>query len=142
MQRETSAKRAKWEQTNMLSNKRGCPRRTNVGLDGVSIVPWDWSMEDTCSIKKIPIRDSGSRVSKMGVNPHKIVGIRLVDISKQGLMHKHVGKRAKMQRSKESQVAQSKQGKHNIITQSGERCVSSTPTSQRCVSQAVTSNKP
>ena len=39
MQRDTSAKRAKWEQTNMLSNKRGCPRRTNVGLDGVSIVP-------------------------------------------------------------------------------------------------------
>ena len=34
-------------QTNMLSNKRGCPRRTNVGLDQVSIVPLDWSMDDT-----------------------------------------------------------------------------------------------
>ena len=34
-------------QTNMLSNKRGCPRRANVGLDQVSIVPLDWSMDDT-----------------------------------------------------------------------------------------------
>ena len=34
-------------QTNMLSNKRGCPRRKNVGLDRVSIVPLDWSMNDT-----------------------------------------------------------------------------------------------
>jgi len=42
---------------------------------------------------------------------------------------------------KDKQVAQSKQGKHNIIAQSEERCVSSTPTSQRCVSQAVTSKQ-
>ena len=34
-------------QTGMLSNQRGCPRRTNVGLDWVSIVPLDWSMDDT-----------------------------------------------------------------------------------------------
>ena len=34
-------------QTGMLSNQRGCPRRTNVGLDRVSIVPLDWSMDDT-----------------------------------------------------------------------------------------------
>ena len=34
-------------QTSMLSNKRVCPRRTNVGLDQVSIVPLDWSMNDT-----------------------------------------------------------------------------------------------
>ena len=47
----------------------------------------------------------------MGVNPHKIVGIRLDDISKQGLMHKHVGKRAKMQRSKESQTGGTKQAR-------------------------------
>ena len=33
-------------QTSMLSNKRGCPRRTNVGLDQVSIIPLDWSMND------------------------------------------------------------------------------------------------
>ena len=50
-----------------------------------------------------------------------------------------------MQRCKEAKkakwVAQSKQGKHNIIAQSGERCASSTPTSQRCVSQAVTSKQ-
>ena len=31
----------------MLSNKKGCPRKTNVGLDQVSLVPLDWSMEDT-----------------------------------------------------------------------------------------------
>jgi len=45
---------------------------------------------------KIPKRDSGSRVSKTGVNPHEIVGIRLDDTSKQGLMHENSGKRAKM----------------------------------------------
>ena len=40
------AKHMKW-QTSMLSNKRGCPRRKNVGLDWMSIVPLDWSMDDT-----------------------------------------------------------------------------------------------
>ena len=40
----------------------------------------------------------GSRVSKTGVNLYEIVGIRLNDTSKQGLMHEHVGKLAKMQR--------------------------------------------
>ena len=30
----------------MLSNKRGCPRWINVGLDRVSIIPLDWSMDD------------------------------------------------------------------------------------------------
>ena len=48
-----------------------------------------------------------------------------------------------MQRCKETKrakwVAQSKQGKHNIIAWSGGRYASSTPTSQRCVSEAVTS---
>ena len=39
---------------------------------------------------------------------------------------------------KAKRVAQSKQGKHNIIARSRKRCVSSTPTSQRCVSQAIT----
>ena len=41
------SKGAKWGQTNMLSNKRWCPRRTIVGLDRVSIIPLDWSMDDT-----------------------------------------------------------------------------------------------
>ena len=51
-------KRAKWGQTkhaehmkgktSMLSHKRGCPRRINVGLDQVSTVPLDWSMDNTC----------------------------------------------------------------------------------------------
>ena len=31
----------------MLSNKMGCPRRTNIGLDQVSVVPLDWSMDKT-----------------------------------------------------------------------------------------------
>ena len=30
----------------MLSNKRGFPRRTNVGLDRVYIIALDWSMDD------------------------------------------------------------------------------------------------
>ena len=58
---------------------------------------------------KIPIRDSGSRVSKIGVNLYEIVGIRLDDTSKQGLMHEYVGKHAKMQRSKKSQTSGTKQ---------------------------------
>ena len=32
--------------TSMSLDKKGCPRRTNVGLDQVSIVPVDWSMDD------------------------------------------------------------------------------------------------
>ena len=60
---------------------------------------------------KIPIRDSRTRVSKTSVNPHKIVGIRLDDTSKQGPMHKHVGTSAKMQRSKESQMGVTKQAR-------------------------------
>ena len=39
-------------QINSLSNKWGFPKRTNVGLDRVSIVPLDWSMDDTHAIKK------------------------------------------------------------------------------------------
>ena len=38
-------------------------------------------------------------------------------------------------------VAQSKQGKHINIAQSGGRYVSSTPTPQRCISQVVTSKQ-
>jgi len=52
MQRDTLAKRVKRGQTNMLSNKRGCPRRKNANLYRASIVPLDWSMEDTLTIKK------------------------------------------------------------------------------------------
>ena len=61
------------------------------------------------SSSKIPKWDSGSRVSKMGVNPHEIVRIRLDDTSKQGLMHELVGKCAKMQRSKGSLMCGTKQ---------------------------------
>ena len=55
------------------------------------------------SSNKIPIRDLRTHVSKTSVNPHKIVGIRLDDTSKQRLKHEHVGKHAKiMHRSEES----------------------------------------
>ena len=63
------------------------------------------------SSNKIPIRDSRTRVSKTSVNPHEIVGIRLDDTSKQGLMHEQVGERVKMQRSKESQTGGTKQAR-------------------------------
>ena len=52
--------------------------------------------------RKIPKRDLGSHVSKTGVNSYKILGIRLDDTSKQGLMQEHIDKRAKMQRNKKS----------------------------------------
>ena len=55
--------------------------------------------------------------------------------------NKHLGKHAKMQRSKESQTGGTKQDKHINITQSGERCESSTPTPQKCISQMVTSKQ-
>ena len=60
---------------------------------------------------KIPKRDSRSFVSKTGVNSHEITGIRLDNTSKQGLIHEHVGKHAKMQRSKESQTGGIKQAR-------------------------------
>ena len=54
-------------------------------------------------------------------------------------MPEHVGKHKIFKEVKKAKrVAQSKQGKHNIIARSRKRCVSSTPTSQRCVSQAIT----
>ena len=65
-------------------------------------------MDDTCAIKQNSQKGLRSRVSKTGVNPQKIVGIRLDDTSKQGLTHEYVGKRAKMQRSKESQTGGTK----------------------------------
>ena len=47
MLKDKLANDAKRGQTSILSNKRGCHRRTNIGLDLVSIVPLDWSMDDT-----------------------------------------------------------------------------------------------
>ena len=41
MLRDKLVKDDKRGQTSMLSNKRGCPRRRNVGSDRVSIVPLD-----------------------------------------------------------------------------------------------------
>ena len=48
---------------------------------------------------------------KIGVNSHEIVGIRLDVTSKQGLMHEHVGKHAKMQKSKERQTGGTKKAR-------------------------------
>ena len=39
-------------QTNMLSNKRGCFTRINVGLDRMSIITLDWSMDDTQTLAR------------------------------------------------------------------------------------------
>jgi len=61
-------------------------------------------------LSKIPKKDSGSHVSKTGVDPHEIVRIMLDDTRKQRLMHEHVAKRAKgMHRSKESETGCTKQ---------------------------------
>ena len=93
----------------------GSPKRTNVGLDRVSIVPLiGLKYRRHILSNKIPIRDSGSCVSKASVNPHEIVGIRLNDTSKQGLMHEQVSKRVKMQRSKESQTGGTKQARQAL----------------------------
>ena len=52
-------------QTSMLSCKRGCPEKTNVGLDLGSIVPLYLSIDDTrVTLKKVPKRDSRPRVKR------------------------------------------------------------------------------
>ena len=43
---QTKYSKHKTGQTSMLSNKRGSPRRTNIGFDRVSIVPLGWSMDN------------------------------------------------------------------------------------------------
>ena len=57
------AKHVKRE-NNMLSNKRGCPRRTNVGLNRVSIPSLDWSMDDT-SKQRLMHEHVGKRAKRM-----------------------------------------------------------------------------
>ena len=57
---------------------------------------------------KIPKGTWGLVYQRRVMNLYKLVGIRLDDISKQRFMHEHVGKRAKMQRSKESQMGGTK----------------------------------
>lgn len=37
---------------NKQTNKKGYPRRANVGLDLVSVVPLDWSIDNTCAIEQ------------------------------------------------------------------------------------------
>ena len=72
---------------------------------------------------KIPKRDSGSRVSRTGVNLHQILGIRLDDTKKhtQGHMYEHIGKCAKMQRNKESQTGWHKASKASISSHEVEK---------------------
>ena len=41
------AKDAKRGQASILSNKRRCLRRITIGLDRVSIIPLDWSIDET-----------------------------------------------------------------------------------------------
>ena len=72
---------------------------------------------------KVPKMDSGSRVSRIGVNPHKIVGPRLDDTNKhtQRHMHEHIGKHARMQRNKESQMGWYKTSKASISSHKAEK---------------------
>ena len=81
--------------------------------------------------RKFPKRDSGSRLSKTGVNLHEIIGIRLNDTSKQGLMCEHVGKHAKMQRKQNERH----KARKTSITWHGSKkgYASSKPTLQGCV---------
>ena len=72
---------------------------------------------------KVSKRDSGSRVSRTGVNLHQILGIRLDDTKKhtQGHMYEHIGKCAKMQRNKESQTGWHKASKASISSHEVEK---------------------
>jgi len=53
--------------------KRGCPRRTNVGLDLISKVPLYWSTDDTCAIKQSFLKGLKISCMKTGANLHKII---------------------------------------------------------------------
>ena len=62
--------------------------------------------------------------------------------SKQGLMHEHVGKRAKrVHRSKESQTGGTKQAWQATLHRVEKGYASSKPASQGCISQLVTSKQ-
>ena len=88
---------------------------------------------------EIPKRDSGSHVSKSGLNPHKIVRIMLDDTSKQRLMHEYVGKHAKrMHRSKESQTGGVKQAWQATSHRAKRGYASRKLESRGCASQVVT----
>ena len=69
------------------------------------------------------------------------IGVWTTQVSKNSCMNMQ----ASVQRCKEAKktkwVAQSKQDKHSNITQSRERCVSSTPTPWKCILQVVTSEQ-
>ena len=82
MLKDKLAKDAKRGKTNMLSTRKGkricyqtkmgCPKRTNVGLDQVSIVPWDWSMDDTrtYSMQRCKEAEKAKRVAQSKQGKH------------------------------------------------------------------------
>ena len=67
--------------------------------------------------------DPRPRVSRTGVNPHKIIGTKIDDTNKhtQRCMHEHIGKHEKMQRNKESQMGWYKASKASISLHGGEK---------------------
>ena len=64
--RKRGKKACKGENKHVIkqASKRGCPRRTNVGLDLVFVSPLDWSTDDMRPSSKVPKRDSGSHVQR------------------------------------------------------------------------------
>ena len=133
MQRDEPSQRAKRGQTSMLSNKRGCLRRTNVGLDLVSIVPWDWSMDDTCAIKQSSW--NGLRVSCIKDRSEPARDCRNYNWwhkQEHTRTHAWTCRQAWKDVKKDKRAAQNKQGRHNIV-RSKERYASSKPTSWICI---------
>ena len=121
MLKDKLTKDDKWGQTSMLctwkgkrtcfQTKRWCPRRTNVGLDRVSIIPWDWSVDDI-QTRAWTCRQACKDAKKQ----RKWKGW-------------HKASKASMSTS------------HVNVAWSGERCASRTLTPWRCISQVVTSKQ-
>ena len=56
------------------TSKKGCLRRTNVGLDLVFVVPLYWNNDDTYAFKQSSQKGLGISCAKMAANSHEILG--------------------------------------------------------------------
>ena len=60
-------------QTRMLLGKRGCPKRINAGLDRMSTVPLDWSMDGT-SKQRLMHEHVGKCVKRIHISKESQMG--------------------------------------------------------------------
>ena len=109
-----------------------CPQFHQIGV-WITYVP----------SSKIPKRDSGSHVSKMGVNLYEIAELGLMT---QASKDSSMNMQKSVQRCKETKKAkwgaQSKQGKHNIARSRERKCIKKTNIIGMCSLKWLHPNKP